>query len=300
MAPSKDRRPGYSRRAQYGIFTRYVVAVLGVFVGLGLLALSLTDPGAFSFARGTAAEAARPVGEANALARGAGQGIFAAIAGYFEAGSQNAKLQREIEAARANALTMKALKAENQRLKALLGIVEPDQKPVAAARLIGSTATSMRRFALLSVGARQGVRIGQPVRATDGLIGRVLEAWPTTSRVLLVTDPDNVVPVRRASDGLPAMVTGGADGTIMIRLINTGVTRVRPRDVFLTSGSGGLYPPGIPVAVAVTTTRDGAVARLAADPSDTDFVLVEPVFQPAAEEDKQAEAAAEAAKASVP
>ncbi|MDE2562551.1 MAG: rod shape-determining protein MreC [Sphingomonadales bacterium] len=300
MAPSKDRRPGYSRRAQYGIFTRYVVAVFGVFVGFGLLALSLTDPGAFSFARGTAAEAARPIGEANAVARSTGQDFFSAIAGYFQAGQQNAELRREVEAARANALTMKALEDENRRLKALVGVIEADRKPVAAARLIGSTGTSMRRFALLSAGARQGVRVGQPVRATTGLIGRVLDVWPSTSRVLLVTDPDNVVPVRRASDGLPAMVTGGSDGTIMIRLINTGVALVRPGDVFLTSGSGGLYPPGIPVAVAVKTTRDGAVARLAADPSEAEFVVVEPVFQPAAEQDQQAEDAAEAAKARVP
>lgn len=282
MAPSKDRRPGFSRRAQYGIFTRYLVAVLGVLVGLGLLAFSLTDPGAFSFARGAAAGAARPLGEANAVARSGGQGLFAAIGGYFQAGSQNAELRREVEAARANALTLRALQDENRRLKALIGIVEPDRKPVAAARLIGSTAASMRRYALLSVGADNGVRVGQPVRAATGLIGRVLDAWPTTARVLLVTDPDNVVPTRRASDGLPAMVTGNADGTIAIRLINTGVVVVKPGDVFLTSGSGGLYPPGIPVAIAVTTTRDGAIGRLAADPAESEFVVVEPVFQAAA------------------
>lgn len=282
MAPSKDRRPGFSRRAQYGIFTRYVVAVLGVLVGLVLLVLSLTDPGAFSFARGTAAQAARPLGEAGAVARAGGQGFFATIGGYFQAGSQNAALRREVETARANALTMRALKDENRRLKALLGIVEPEQKPVATARLIGSTGASTRRFALLSVGANAGLRVGQPVRGATGLIGRVLDAWPTTARVLLVTDPDNVVPVRRAADGLPAMVTGTADGRIMIRLINTGVATIRPGDVFLTSGSGGLYPPGIPVAIAITTSRDGAAGRLAADPAESEFVIVEPVFQPAA------------------
>ncbi|WP_338465788.1 rod shape-determining protein MreC [Novosphingobium sp. ZN18A2] len=287
MAPSKDRRPGFSRRAQYGIFTRYVVAIFGVAIGLGLLALSITNPRAFSPARGVAAEAARPLGEANAHVRSAGQGIWSTIAGYLTMGSRNAQMQREVEAARANALTMRALQDENRRLKALLGIVEPERKPVAAARLIGSSSASMRRYALMSVGTNQGVRVGQPVRASTGLVGRVLDAWPNTSRVLLVTDPENVVPVRRASDGLPAMVTGASDGRIAIRLINTGVAVVRPRDVFLTSGSGGLYPPGIPVAVAVATTRDGADARLAANPADSEFVVVEPVFEAAVADEVQ-------------
>jgi hypothetical protein len=98
--------------------------------------------------------------------------------------------------------------------------------------------------------------------------------------VLLVTDPDNVVPVRRASDGLTAFVQGGANGRIEIRLINTGVATLRKGDVFVTSGSGGLYPPGIPVAVATEPHRDGATGHLASDPSDADFVLVLPPGRP--------------------
>ncbi|MCW1381822.1 rod shape-determining protein MreC [Novosphingobium sp. KCTC 2891] len=282
MARSQDRRPGFSRRAQYGIFTGYVVAVLGVVAGVVLLAVSLFNPGAFSFARAAAAEVARPMGQAGAETRVASQGLFAGIAAYFNAGRQNAELSREVAAARANAVTMRAMEGENRRLKALLGIIDPQARPVAAARLIGSTSASARRFAVLSVGANQNLRPGQPVRSGSGLIGRVVEVGPNTARVLLVTDPDNVVPVRRASDGLPAFVQGGSNGRIEIRMINMGVNPLHKGDVFVTSGSGGLYPPGIPVAVATEPHRDGAVGHLASDPSDADFVIVLPVFQPAA------------------
>jgi rod shape-determining protein MreC len=282
MARSVDRRPGFSRRAQYGIFTGYVVAVAGVVAGAALLIVSIVNPGLFSFARGAASEVARPVGIAGAEGRAAGQSLFAAIGAYFNAGRQNAALSREVAAARANALTMRALEGENRRLKALLGVVDPQARPVAAARLIGSTATSTRRFAVLSVGSAQGVRAGQPVRAASGLIGRVVETGPNTARVLLVTDPENVVPVRRAGDGLPAFVEGTSDGRIAIRLINMGVNPLRLGDVFVTSGSGGLYPPGIPVAVVTQVHRDGASGHLASDPADADFVIVLPVFQPAA------------------
>jgi rod shape-determining protein MreC len=282
MARPADRRPGFSRRAQFGIFTGYVVAVAGFLAGAALLVVSIVNPAAFSSLRGAASELARPAGEAGAETRAAGQGVIAAISAYFEAGRQNAELSREVSAARANAITMKALEGENRRLKALLGIVDPQIKPVAAARLIGSTSASARRFAVLSAGAAQGVRAGQPVRSAAGLIGRVVETGPNTARVLLVTDPENVVPVRRARDGLPAFIEGKSDGRIAIRLINMGVNPLKLGDVFVTSGSGGLYPPGIPVAVVTGVLNDGGVGHLASDPSDADFVVVLPVFQAAA------------------
>lgn len=285
MARSQDRRPGYSRRAQYGIFTGYVIAILGVVAGLAVLAVSLINPDAFSFARSAAAEVARPVGRAGAESRFAGQGVFAAIGAYFKAGQQNAELRREVEAARANAVSMQALEGENRRLKALLGIIDPARKPVATAHLIGSTGSSTRRYAVIDAGSTQGIVPGQPVRAASGLIGRVIETGPRTARVLLVTDPDNVVPVRRASDGLSAFVQGASDGRIDIRLINMGVNPLKKGDVFVTSGSGGLYPPGIPVAVATLPHRDGATGHLAADPADNVYVVVEQAFSAQARAD---------------
>lgn len=278
MARSQDRRPGYSRRAQYGIFTGYVVAILGVVAGVVVLVTSLINPDAFSFARSAAAEVARPMGRASAESRSTGQGIFAAVGAYFNAGRQNAELRREVEAARANAVSMQSLQEENRRLKALLGIVDPAHKPIATAHLIGSTAASTRRFAIIDAGTGRGVQPGQPVRAASGLIGRVIEAGPGTARVLLVTDPDNVVPVKRARDGLTAFVQGASNGRIDIRLINQGVNPIRKGDVFVTSGSGGLYPPGIPVAVATDPHRDGATGHLAADPADNEFVIVEMTY----------------------
>ncbi|MBB3861000.1 rod shape-determining protein MreC [Novosphingobium hassiacum] len=279
MARSQDRRPGNSRRAQYGVFTGYVIAIIGVVAGIAVVAVSLINPDAFSFARSSASEVARPMGQAGAKGRATSQGVIAAVGAYFNAGRQNAALTREVEAARANAVTMQSLQDENRRLKALLGIVDTANRPVATAHLIGSTAASTRRFAVIDVGSRLGVQAGQPVRAAAGLIGRVIEAGPNTARVLLITDPENVVPVRRVRDGLAAFVQGASNGRIDIRLINMGVNPVKKGDVFVTSGSGGLYPPGIPVAVATEPHRDGAIGHLAADPADNEFVVVQPAYR---------------------
>lgn len=283
MGPSRDRRPGFSRRAQYGIFTGYVIAVLGVVVGLGLLIYSLVYPAAFSGARASADTIAQPLGSAGAVVRSGGQGIFSQVSDYFFAASQNAEMRREVELARVNAVKLQALQDENRRLKQLLGIVDPQRQPVIAARLIGSTAASTRRIAILSKGANDGVKQGMPVRSATGLVGRVLEAGPSTARILLLTDGENVVPVRRARDGIPAFVEGGSDGRLRIRLINMATNPLKKGDIFVTSGSGGLYPPGIPVAVAAELTRDGAVAHIVTDPATAEFVIVEPVFDPAVE-----------------
>ncbi|MES2303374.1 MAG: rod shape-determining protein MreC, partial [Pseudomonadota bacterium] len=125
MARPQDRRPGYSRRAQYGIFTGYVIAIIGVVAGVVVLVVSLLNPDAFSFARSSAAEVARPLGAASAKGRSESQGILAAFGAYFKAGQQNAELRREVDAARADAVSMQSLKDENRRLKALLGIIDP-------------------------------------------------------------------------------------------------------------------------------------------------------------------------------
>lgn len=283
MGPSQDRRPGFSRRAQYGIFTGYVIAIVGVLVGLGLLIYSLTNPGAFSGARASADTVASPLGNAGAVARNGGQDVFSHISDYFFAASKNAEMRREVELARVNAVRLQSLQDENRRLKQLLGVIDPQRPPVIAARLIGSTATSTRRIAILSKGANDGVKPGMPVRSATGLVGRVLETGPSTARVLLLTDGENVVPVRRARDGIPAFVEGGSDGRLRIRLINMATNPLKKGDVFVTSGSGGLYPPGIPVAVAAELTRDGAVAHIVTDPATAEFVIVEPIFDPAVE-----------------
>src|SRR3546814_13624796 len=67
---------------------------------------------------------------------------------------------------------------------------------------LSSTSSSTRRFARLSAGRSQGVTPGQPVRAPEGLVGRIYEAGPNTANVLLLTDPENIVPVRRTRDNV--------------------------------------------------------------------------------------------------
>ncbi|MCB2078091.1 MAG: rod shape-determining protein MreC [Novosphingobium sp.] len=282
MAPSANRRPGYSRRAQYSTFFGYIAGVLGALVGAALLIVSFVDPGMFAGVRGVAADAAEPAGQVAADSRNAGRGLISVVEAYFRAGSQNVELRKELRKAKVKLAEADAVVAENKRLKALLKITETNPDPVAVTQITSSTASSTRRLATIGAGADKGVATGMPVRSLAGLIGRVLEVGRSTSRVLLVTDSESVVPVRRAKDGIPAFAQGVGNGTLKIRLISLGINPLKKGDIFVTSGSGGLYRPGTAIAVVSLVTSDGAIGRVLSDPAATEYVIVERAWAPPA------------------
>ncbi|MBH5322576.1 rod shape-determining protein MreC [Aurantiacibacter sediminis] len=282
MAPPSAQTSGSNKKAQLGRFAGYVFASAGALIGALLLIISLWRPEAFYGLRSMATDAASPVGEAGATGRVGSRSFFEAIAGYYDAGSRNAELQRENEIARVRLAEMRALEQENARLKALLDLAEGEITPVATGRLIGSSSTSTRRFGYLGAGQDDGVQVGMPVSSPMGLVGRILEAGNSTSRVLLLTDVESIVPVRRATDDVVAFAEGRADGSLRIRLINLGINPLEEGDIFVTSGAGGLFRPGVAVAMVSEITDDGAIGQLLSNPAATDFVIVEPIFEPEA------------------
>lgn len=279
---SSSRRSSNSRRAQYGVFTGYVLAGIGALVGAVLLGLSLWRPASFNGPRGVAHDVVEPVGQASTTARTEGQNIIDSIAGFYRAGSQNAELKREVELARIRLDEAQAVEQENARLKALLGLSDQEVQPVAVTKFIGSTAASTRRFGYIGAGSSDGIEVGMPVRSERGVVGRILETSFSTSRVLLLTDSQSVLPVRVSDADVVAFAEGRGDGLVQIRLINLGINPLEKGDVLVTSGTGGYYRPGIAVAIVSEVTDDGAVARLISDPAATDYISVEPIWQPEA------------------
>ena len=121
-----------------------------------------------------------------------------------------------------------------------------------------------------------------PVRSADGLVGRIIDAGALASRVLLVSDRANIVPARLLRSGIPVIAQGRGDGTIDVRPLEVGRNPFKRGDIIITSGTGGLYPPLVPIARVVKLDDDGAVALPLADPANTSFAIVEPPFEPAA------------------
>lgn len=282
MAPSAQRHSSFSKRAQYTLFTGYIAAGVGTLIGALLLAISLWQPQFLSGLRNGAQDVAAPATGSVAAARTESQGLIATIRGYLRAGSQNAALKREMEIARIRLKEAEGVRQENARLKALLAIRDGEVKPVAIARLVGSSASSTRRFAYLGAGSAQGVKVGMPVLSPRGVVGRILEVGGNSSRVLLILDSESVLPVRRSNDELVAFAEGRGDSLLRIKLINLGLNPLKIGDLFLTSGAGGYYRPGTAVAILTHKSADGGLARIVSDPAATDFVAVMPIFEPEA------------------
>ncbi|MFZ5794535.1 MAG: rod shape-determining protein MreC [Sphingomonas sp.] len=280
MAPPHNRRPGFSRRAQYGFFLAYVVALAGAIVSAVLLALSSLDPPAFASLRASLAEVTTPVSSGISGVGNWLGSIPSGIGDYLAVRGQNAALRKQLADQHALFMRARSLSYDNRRLLALLKMRERIAEPVVAARLVSSTGSSTRRFAVLNAGSWQGVATGQPVRGPEGLIGRVLETGPNSARVLLLIDPESVVPVRRTRDGMPALAAGRGDGLIDVKSVALATTDFGPGDVFVTSGTGGIYPPNIPVARVIRRGRDASIARSFAQADTLDYALVQRAFMP--------------------
>ncbi len=280
MAPPPHRRPGFSRRAQYGLFAGYVVAIAGLVAGLGLILSARLDPQGFTALRGLAMDVTAPISEAGRSVVRSVSSLGENVSAYFNAASQNRELRAELDATRGRLVEARALDFENRRLKRLLHLVDDAPTTVAIARIVSSTATSPRRLAVLHAGSNAGVRSGQPVRSPEGLVGTVVATGRMASHVLLLTDSGSTVPVRLARSGVPALATGKGDGRIELRALIAGATPFRRGDIALSSGTGGVYSPGIPVAVVTAVNGDVATAWPLADPAKLDFATVLGVFQP--------------------
>ncbi|MFN3434373.1 MAG: rod shape-determining protein MreC [Sphingomonas sp.] len=280
MAPARDRRTGFSRRRQYSAFLGYVLAVAGAIVGAVLLVVSTFNPPAFAALRMGVASLTAPVATGLGAVADAVLSVPRAIGTWIDVHGENAELRAEVKRSHALLTRARVIAYDNRRLRALLAVRERTPDTVVTARLVGSTASSGRRFALLNAGRLQGVLPGMPVRGPIGLVGRVLETGPFAARVLLLTDPDSLVPVRRTRDGLPAIAAGRGDGRVDIRSVNATNVRFAAGDMFVTSGTGGLYPPGVPVAQVETRGADSVVALPYSSPDSLDFALVERPFMP--------------------
>jgi rod shape-determining protein MreC len=282
MVALAGSRPGWSRRAQYGLFFGFVATVAAIIVGLVLLILSLAAPQSYAAVRGAALDLTAPATTALSEVATTATGLVSGAGDYWNAARQNKELKLQRSAMLRRMVEAKAIALENDELKRVLALRERDRSTVASGRVVGSSFTSPRRFAILSVGRSDGVAVGMPVRAADGLIGRVIDAGRFASRVLLVSDRANIVPARLLRGGLPVIATGRGDGTIDVRPLEVGRNPFRRNDIIVTSGTGGLYPPLWPVARIVKLDDDGAIAVPLADPGQISFALVEPPFEPAA------------------
>lgn len=279
--PAKTKRTGGSRREARARLLGSTMALLAVAAGLFLLALGRFAPERMTALRAGAVDANAPLWRAASGPAEAVSGVWETISGYPNAVSRARRLEGELASARASAARADVLAAENARLKHLLGFAEGGRTRVAVARIAGGSGGGLVETAVVSAGAANGVRPGQPVLTDAGLLGRVVEVGGRASRVLLVSDNDSRVPVRVVRTGVSALLAGVGGGMAELRFV-VGDPSKGPKigDLIVTSGEGGLFAPDVPVARVVAVVGDSARAMPIARPDTLGLAVIEAAWLP--------------------
>jgi rod shape-determining protein MreC len=175
------------------------------------------------------------------------------------------RLEAERERLLARLERLDALEHENARLRAMLGAASRVADRVIAAELMEVSLEPFSRRLLIRRGSRDGVYIGQPAIDAYGIVGQVTQVSPFVSTVTLITDPSHAIPVLDDRSGLRTVVFGSGDQDALTVPYLSGVADIKEGDLLVSSGMGGVFPAGYPVAT---------VTKIKNDPSES-FLQVE-------------------------
>lgn len=197
-----------------------------------------------------------PVQYLASLPASLGESASEAFTSRSELEAERARLHAENLELRGRLQKFEALEAENMRLRGLLDSSFKVGDRVQIAELIGVEQDPFRQVVLIDKGRSSGLYEGQPVLDANAVVGQVTHINPLTSSVLLITDATHALPVQVQRNGLRtiALGTGLINQLELPHLPNNADIEVG--DLLTTSGLGGRFPPGYPVAQVVDVRRE--------------------------------------------
>jgi rod shape-determining protein MreC len=234
-----------SRLAMRAAAQRLALPLL-VLVSVGLIVLGKADIVLIERARTDLSDALAPVFEAiaqpiNAVASGVRR-----FRDHFTVYEENQRLREENARLLQWQEVAQRLETENAELRQMLHFTPQGVRGYITGRVIANSGGAFLRNVLIDVGERQGVERGQAALGGEGVAGRVTEVGSRAARVLLLTDLNSRVPVVLEDTRERAVLAG--DNTSRPRLLYLPEkSAVQVGDHVVTAGSGGIFPPGLPV-----------------------------------------------------
>lgn len=170
--------------------------------------------------------------------------------------TDNEKLLAERQALLARLQQFEALEQENQRLRQMLVSAMQVADKAIAAELVEVSAEPFTRKVVVAKGGKDGVYVGQSVIDAHGIMGQVTQVAGNVSRVTFITDAGHAIPVLNNRSGLRALVFGtGNPDTVKVPYL-TANADIQEGDLLVSSGMGGTFPPGYPVARVTKIVND--------------------------------------------
>lgn len=213
-------------------------------------------------------------------------GVGGAVSGYVALKGAHEEAQEcraSLAEAHAAVNALKEAEAENARLKAALGYAEATVDQEIVARVIGLNPTAQFQSIRINRGEDQGVRPGMPVLTPDGVVGQVVRSVGGSADVMLLTDASSRVGAVLQRTRVRATVTGLGDGRRLSLNLVRREEDTRDGDEVVTSGTDGIFPPGLHVGTVHDVGRPAvgmvltATVKPAVDLARVEEVLVIPV-----------------------
>lgn len=183
-------------------------------------------------------------------------GVMDALTSSEDLKQRTAQLDAERERLLARLEQFEAVERENERLRTMLGAATRVADRVLVADLMEVSLEPFSRRLLIRRGSRDGVYVGQPAIDAYGIVGQVTEVAPFVSTVTLITDPSHAIPVLDNRSGLRTVVFGTGDEEVLTVPYLNGVADIKEGDLLVSSGMGGVFPSGYPVATVTTIKND--------------------------------------------
>ncbi len=167
----------------------------------------------------------------------------------------------------------KELQSENDKLRALLKFAPVGKSAYTSARIAIDPGSPYVHSALITSGSNQGVQEDSAVINENGLVGRIVDVGKKTSRVLLLTDMNSRIPVVSETSRERA-IAGGGNGDQLSLLYLPENSTITAGETIVTSGDGGVLPPGLPVGIVTKVEKGGVTVKPFVDWYHLEYVSI--------------------------
>jgi rod shape-determining protein MreC len=223
------------------------ILALVIFAQLGLLGYQVKTDRDVKLIRVWTVTAISPLAHAVDFVRSGVWGVFHNYVVVRDATAENRKLREELGRYKIENTFLKNELSTADRAKALQIFQSQSPSKSLAANVVGISPGSNNSVVFVNRGSSEGVKRGMPVVTPDGIVGKVLSAYPTASEVLLVTDPEFAAGVITKS-GVRGTVKGLGGPVVKVDYVPYS-DKVEPGDWFYTSGDDRIFPRGFVVGM---------------------------------------------------
>lgn len=244
-----------------------------ILLSAAIIVLGKADQAMFESVRTRIADGAAPALDALSWPLGAAGSAIDRVRGVFQMYQDNLRLERDNERLLQWQQIALKLTADNRQLRGLLKAVPEGAVSYVTARVIANSGGGYVRTVMLNAGAEAGLARGQAVVTGDGLAGRLTEVGTRAARVLLITDLNSRIPVAVQGSHVNAVLAGDNSERPRLAYVSEA-DKVKLGDRVVTSGEGGVFPPGLPVGVIAALDPAGPRVEPYVELSQLGYVLV--------------------------